>query len=137
MREIKFRAWDLNTSRMVFFKADFEIDDGPGGIYFPKKSHVYGNGGDKRYKLMQYTGLKDKNGKDIYEGDIVTGYWMDIFDQPQKFVIKWGGNYPAFDCYDTDGKYHDFEYNLLMNDEIEWEIVGNIYENPELIEVKK
>jgi uncharacterized phage protein (TIGR01671 family) len=75
--------------------------------------------------LMQYTGLKDKNGVEIYEGDVVEakGYYQD------KYIIEWV--YDGWEIFDgKDGVVADFD---------EWEkleVIGNIYENPELLEDK-
>jgi|6_EtaG_2_1085325.scaffolds.fasta_scaffold81175_2 hypothetical protein len=69
MREIKFRIWTENslTQKKTMYYSNNE-DDLPGPGY-----HVtpFGCFGDESYKFMQYTGLKDKNGKEIYEGDLV------------------------------------------------------------------
>ena len=132
MRETKFRAWDIDQMRMLppssIWKCDFR---------------KY-NTGD--YSLMQYTGLKDKNGKEIYEGDIVivqdefdnfASEYDEVNDEyvnTEKMLIKWGNEYPAFDVFNLDGSYHDCEYNVLTIATIE--VIGNIYENPELTESK-
>lgn len=99
MREIKFRVWDELQKQMR------QVDLLP----LPYKD-----------VLMQYTGLKDKNGKEIYEGDVVK------IDGDKKYIgeIKW--NVLGFVCdYGIDGiKNHLPDYV---------EIIGNIYENPELL----
>lgn len=74
-------------------------------------------------KLMQYTGLKDKNGKEIYEGDVVTewkGKTEHITD-----VIEWTGDMLT-PSYSSQGM------KTLMDIGNEFEVIGNIYENPEL-----
>lgn len=108
MREIKFRAWDLDNS---IYRERFNITS--------YGRYTIGNGADYSNKiiLMQYTGLKDKKGKEIYEGDIIDGYGVVNFI---------GGRYVI--VYDKEMK--SFE-DLLGDDD---EIIGNIYENPELIE---
>lgn len=72
--------------------------------------------------LMQYTGLKDKNGKEIYEGDII------LRNQKSKYVIEW--NKGAFHAEPINGGYGIILSGLAKG---ECEIVGNIYENPALI----
>jgi uncharacterized phage protein (TIGR01671 family) len=110
-REIKFRMWNG-----VMHSVWFEID--PDRL----KADVV---------LMQYTGLKDKNGKEIYEGDIVKAEDFD-WGLDGNYQIKWGGDYPAFDIFELSGKSLDVEYNILSSDP-DIEVIGNIYENPELL----
>nr|DAS75211.1 MAG TPA: YopX protein [Caudoviricetes sp.] len=137
MREIKFRAWDNFNNRMI-------LNDRILKICFVKSNHipslvVYSNRNienhteiredDKQYcnefELMQYTGLKDKNGKDIYEGDIIS--FGDnkgvVFYGRTKFRVKYR-YYNNCYCYDdlSDVLY----YNKV-------EIIGNIHVNKELI----
>lgn len=69
--------------------------------------------------LMQYTGLKDKNGKEIYEGDIMTTKWNKTVE------MIWDAKESCFTLKTPD--------NLVISDLDEMEIIGNIYENPELI----
>jgi len=110
MREIKFRAWDKEKKEWVYF-----------GL-----NEVYGMGQDlpNGYakidfdKLMQYTGLKDKNGKEIYEGDIVT----DAVGDKREIIFEDGW----FCCKYPDGsRYCPTESNRA--------VIGNIYENQELL----
>lgn len=105
-REIKFRAWD-GISMSQNTKMIKEIADG--GI---KSRDI------DRLTFLQYTGLKDKNGKEIYEGDI-------ILICGQKHEVKYEGcffdAYPLLSYANTLYRYHD-----------ESEVIGNIYENPEL-----
>lgn len=83
----------------------------------------------------QYTGLKDKNGKRIFEGDIVQ--WKDENFNNYTSVVEWCGekwNYPAFDL-----AKHDYECNGLqyVHEDCIIEVIGTIYDNPELLEMKK
>ena len=83
----------------------------------------------------QYTGLKDKNGKRIFEGDIVQ--WKDENFNNYTSVVEWCGekwNYPAFDL-----AKHDYECNGLqyVHEDCIIEVIGNIHDNPELLEMKK
>jgi len=122
MREIKFRAWDKINKRMLFSLGDtegtwwypfgFEMNS----KYFQKRSYSY------NCILMQYTGLKDKNGKEIYEGDIVRHK-----DAPLEIctVIWDGGGFYA------RSNIEDMFYSLT--NKVLIEVIGNIYENPELL----
>ena len=77
-------------------------------------------------ELMQYTGLKDKNGVDIYEGDLLGGQLFFIGE-----VLYENG---ACIFQDRIGTYIDPERHARRNDFENFEIIGNIYENPELLE---
>lgn len=122
MREIKFRAWDKASKNLWPGKSMIDLFYQCDGGYF------YGNLGwgdleSSDIILMQYAGLVDKNGKEIYEGDIV----------------KDGNNIL------TEIKWEEFEHNeggyfsgFFLNDDSPRviEVIGNIYENPELLDVK-
>ena len=78
--------------------------------------------------LMQSTGLKDKNGKEIFEGDVVK-MAKDVYSEPTHYeVVRYRGG-----AYRLESKQHGCELWLRHTN---CEIVGNIYENPELLEVK-
>ena len=70
---------------------------------------------------MQYTGLKDKNGKEIYEGDLLK----------QKIIVKWNEKFASW-CLYREGWMFTHWFGESCNPE-ECEIIGNIYENPELL----
>jgi len=120
-REIKFRVWDKDDKKMINI-GRIDIADGTCRYYlFEGKFYDYWND----VEIMQYTGLKDKNGKEIYEGDILQftdNYNTDI--PPHIGVVKF--NNASF--YITDGAYSCYRWI-----DINVEIIGNIYENPELI----
>ena len=116
-REIKFRAWILagyhiyGNPRMVYF-SDFEFK-----LLGDKDCRVELNGVTTRdLILMQYTGFKDKNGKEIYEGDILKfedkSYYMQEVKLPLPFYYDW----------------QEFSMDIVGP-----EVIGNIYQNPELV----
>ena len=79
--------------------------------------------------LMQFTGLKDKNGKEIFEKDIVDY-------KGRKAIVKWHGSYACFIYEFVDElKNRTTEWKPLYLSYYHFEIIGNIYENPELLEV--
>ncbi len=119
MREIKFRVWDKEKERLLL--VDIEGMDS-GSMNVKDWDDVIYPFDEDDCILMQYTGLKDKNGKEIYEGDIITIYEGEIMAE-----VKFKNG--AF-CYFYDNE-HDF--TDFGNDA---EIIGNIYENPELLEKK-
>lgn len=130
MREIKFRAWDKYGNKMRLVKSVNYADDG-----FAKTIlvHLVGgiNGGyvhGESCELMQYTGLTDKNGKDVYEGDILTRV-SPFSGETYFYKILWDGYNSRFIA---DGK----RIRESVSGAIErgYEHAGNIYENPELLE---
>ena len=98
-------------------------------------SSLYGNCSIKLENniLMQCTGLKDKNGKLIYEGDILGGTYGNLYihycDNCKQFELKTND----YGCMACEGDVHWYEV-VESEDENELEVVGNIYENPELLE---
>lgn len=107
MREIKFRAWKKFENRFYTQEEMNEI----GGYYY---THRVDNEWDE-YPIQQYTGLKDKNGKEIYEGDILSAEgWSNV-------VIKW----EDAQSFSLSEEYGQYAYDFT--------IIGNIYENKELI----
>ncbi len=119
MREHKYRAWDKVEKEMTPW------EDILGNLWL----YVSGNYAEK-YPLMQYTGLKDKNGKEIYEGDIVEQWQRKFpFDVEEYYSEKGAVEYKAF-----LGRYV-FGSRALEEDNLERaEVIGNIYENTELLE---
>lgn len=85
----------------------------------------------------EYTGLKDQNGKKIFEGDIVR-YRHEFWQCPMQSVVEYCAdkrNYPSFDLKDND--YETNALQLAYERDIEIEVVGNIHDNPEMLEVEE
>ena len=126
-REIKFRAWRENKMYYNITTAHYE------------HNAMSGSGGDlwdfaewmKWSKVMQYTGLKDKNGVEIYEGDILAADHDGgegeanigvVFHAAGTFMI------------DGNGPFYDHVYGISPNVLDSHSVIGNKFENPELLE---
>lgn len=121
MREIKFRAWDIEQKVMR---------DNPDPQII--QAVIFGNDYNGRVKLMQYTGLKDKNGKEIYEGDICKFYsYMEEKSKISDVVFIEGG----FELRSSELVREVLEYTKEDKEpkSFNLEVIGNIYENPELL----
>ena len=124
-REIKFRAWDVESKKFIKqsgreTQLDYESN-------FLIKPCIY--------ELQQYTGLHDKNGREIYEGDIIecSGHndlcvvYFDV-TTASYIALPWWMNYESW-SRDTESDPEEY----LLWDNITIKIIGNIHENPELL----
>lgn len=127
MREIKFRDYDMDNKVLRYFDLDG---------YDRQEHDAWGN-------VMQFTGLKDKNGVEIYEGDIFKG------DEPgDAIVVDWNEEKAAFgvnlygydshtgeggqEVYDSDISLIDVDF-MEVSSLIDCEVIGNIHEHPHLL----
>ena len=148
MREIKFRAWDKKLSKMFKLEncINFEISD----LYDPRPQH-------EDLIVMQYTGLKDKNGKEIYEGDILHIIEVGMYGGEYNIELLWlnswaiyGGNCIYVNTIKTDVSNTNVKDTtqtlgfisrrygncISLSDMLSFkvcEVIGNIYDNPKLI----
>jgi len=133
MREIKFRAWDTVKKRF-----DYEPIVMDGKVYDLDSFDGFVGFSEGRMILQQYTGLKDKNGKEIYEGDILQFVTFNYDGSDNGLEIGYVDWEEAATAYVIREKIGDEEarwlYVVLANDD-EVEVIGNIWDNPELLEV--
>ena len=138
MREIKFRAWS-KCKELMFYFPDFWVCSEYSSLAWSKdvkdlreyELHAGESGlpsnDEEDFELMQFTGLKDKNGKEIWEEDIVTT--KESKNTEVKYSIE-------------DGGFTPFAQGFFPSDYVySWnpggcKVVGNIYENPELLKKK-
>lgn len=133
-RELKFRAWDAQTHAMIYF----DLDDLQRNLFSVRELASRNNWSNP---VMQSTGLKDKNGKEIYEGDILNRlmYPPDENGNYNSIPVFIKGNQVEVGfnegCFIGKPSYHLWRYICYYDDstKTDYEIIGNIYENPELL----
>ena len=152
MREIKFRAWDKKEKRMYWnVESAYDslhchnVPDDPEECGCDMLSHTFGPSSfgevlkNENLKIMQFTELKDKNWKDIYEGDVLQ---MDeeskVLNLEKAVVEYWYGVAHVKPIYDNQfrGTLQDTCFNHLggkLKDGVSGKVIGNIYENKELL----
>lgn len=125
----KFRAWHNELGRMMSISDMWFNVDSLGEIGLNDAvMNDYITVSPDEIELMQSTGLKDKNGEEIFEGDIVDY-------KGRKAVIKWHGSYASFIYRFVDElKERVSEWHPLFLAYYHFEVIGNIYENKELLE---
>lgn len=131
MRQIKFRVYDIVDKEMTNFESI---------RFLPNETMLHEIFQEERYKWMQFTGLTDKNGVEIYEGDVVEASMPRDFEKTNKYIV---GFYNGSFCFyrSTEDRYPCVQWKDGSND---WtsienvetylcEILGDIYQNPELL----
>jgi uncharacterized phage protein (TIGR01671 family) len=135
-RELKFRVWDTSSNEWVKDR-DGDEDRLWYMISFDGKLVYSDNQGccvmSQEYVVQQYTGLKDKNGKMIFEGDIINfGKNIDNLDFEENAVIAWGKNYCGI-CVRWSKNKNGYSELLTNMDSKDMFVLGNIFENPGLL----
>jgi uncharacterized phage protein (TIGR01671 family) len=116
-REIKFRVWDSAKRQMVNGRDLYVMGDGEVAIV----SRPPGN-----HAAMQYTGLKDKNGREVYEGDIVR---FKAWRSKRHGAVKWSGGGCSYVIEMSPTSNTGFFHDPMRG----YEVIGNIYESSELL----
>jgi hypothetical protein len=125
MRDIKYRAWDIQDKQMLHDINLFTAKANEKAQAWENTLHWTISVDHKRFKIMQYTGLKDKNGVEIYEGDIFRGAGAYVVWNDK--LACWAFTFQNDENPSTP---------LFMSDHTQLkdvEVIGNIYANPELL----
>lgn len=133
MKEIKFRAWDVENNKMI---QNYAHVSKYGQFYTAWTS----TDSEREYIPMQYTGLQDRTGRNIYEGDIVIAskmpYYWEFVKSVNKGLVVYNNHTASYrikmDNYhsSTIGESDTVKFNPVSK----YEVIGNIYENPELLD---
>jgi hypothetical protein len=121
MRDIRFRAWDRERNQMHYQYLRFVPDS---------EYAVIDDNGSERFltDVQQFTGLKDKNGKDIFEGDI-----LGADSTPNQYEVYWNDHQAAWNVKGGAGFLPAWINSFTLG----LEVIGNIYSNPELLNQNK
>lgn len=131
MREFKFRLWDENAKRWISRGESVEMAFSQN---FPESISA-----KAEFYLEQYTGIKDKDGTEIYEGDIIA---QELIDDPfaggyPTYIVCWDEKFLSWALKDTAGDDgNDTDLHFFIAERRKCKIIGNIHENPELLEAK-
>jgi uncharacterized phage protein (TIGR01671 family) len=122
MREIKFRAWNKETKSMRIVD-NMQLDNSKVNLVFMENGELAPESFlRENLILLQFTGLKDEDGKEIYEGDIVQKGF-------EKYQIEW-----QYTSFGINTRNYGWQ---LLDEFTDLKIIGNIYENPELLSQSK
>ena len=142
MREVEFKAWDRVNKKWVEMTDKITVFGEEGFIWdfiisFSAYNSLVLSADDFGFNVVQYTGLKDKNGKKIFEGDIIKTDYANGYMKDEVFVCEWDSE---FGCWQFNGRYDNkfgdwVDCSLGGGSYPEMIVAGNIYENPELLNV--
>ena len=127
MREYKFKAWDKRNKKWV--EAGQSLLGYLIAWISDYKFEILGRGD---YEIVQYTGLKDRNDKEIYEGDIVI---PQTFTNA-KYRVYWSQERLQWSIINTSNVSKESGRALINNSTL-YEVIGNIYENPDMIDKRR
>lgn len=137
MRQLKFRAWNTSAKQ---WQTDYSALDCNGNFLVKMSENSFDQSDGVKLIFQQYTGLKDKNGVEIYEGDVIayTSHTKTLGDVYHRRVVEWHDEVARFSMHKIGKHTSDpkaNEYSLFKAEKMQkLEIIGNIYENPELLE---
>ena len=138
MRKIKFRIYDKELKESHIEELEDLCED---DYWYDGETEVWSvlkdcNDKQERFVALQYTGLKDKNGKEIYEGDILQ-HLYDYCDKTDRYAVTWDNDNLQY----TFENIHKRNTYMALEDfyddyygDYSIEVIGNIYKNPELLE---
>lgn len=128
MREIKFRVWSVLATRMINWENIFHL---PAWEIFP------GTPEQRPFNVMQYAGLKDKSGKEIYEGDIVSVKYIYDKRTTDRAQVVWREDKAGFGLKSLKGLTNEVYELYVVTAGHNLEVIGNIYETPNLLKDNK
>lgn len=138
MREFKFRGLTIGNEWVLghFTHLKKDMNNIKNGYYISNSEGSPFAFSVRPETVGQYIGIKDKNNKPIYEGDLVKTQWQHCgvtnFDYEITGIIEYRQATCAFIIYDPENGKDYFIYSFCQEEFLEIEIIGNVYENPEL-----